>query len=231
MATRKRNRKKDRLIVCGILGGCFLCGGAIGFGIGYNIHSEPQAETEYVVVSSTNHLGIAGVSAALYENLEGLEVNQADMETQDIDVVESAETVTSYFNIPLSEELQDYIRFECEYVGIDPSLVFALIEVESNFDSQAISETNDYGLMQINKSNFDWISEEYGTEDFLDPYENIHAGVNVLAECLAKGDSIQMGLMVYNLGYDGAKELWRQEIYSTSYSRAIVNLMSEYEVE
>lgn len=56
-----------------------------------------------------------------------------------------------YFDIPLSEELQDYIREKCSEYEVPMELVIALIDKESSFRSDVVSTTNDYGFMQINQ--------------------------------------------------------------------------------
>ena len=63
-----------------------------------------------------------------------------------------------YFDIPLSEELQDYIREKCSEYEVPMELVIALIDKESSFRSDVVSTTNDYGFMQINQCNHEWLS-------------------------------------------------------------------------
>jgi soluble lytic murein transglycosylase-like protein len=46
-------------------------------------------------------------------------------------------------------ELIKTIRYEAQRVGIDPQVIFALIEVESNFRADAVSHAGAIGLMQV----------------------------------------------------------------------------------
>ena len=40
------------------------------------------------------------------------------------------------------------------------ALGIAMAEIETHFDADAVSSTSDYGLMQINKCNHDWLLKE-----------------------------------------------------------------------
>ena len=142
------------------------------------------------------------------------------------------EPVTVYFDIPLSKELQDYIRNLCDEYGVPIELVIAIIDVESTFRADVVSKTNDYGLMQINKCNHEWLTNKLGVTDFLDPYQNIYSGVHILSGHLevTNGD-IELALMRYNNGAAGAKKLWDKGIYSTAYTQKIMTVYESYKEE
>lgn len=142
------------------------------------------------------------------------------------------EPVTVYFDIPLSKELQDYIRNLCDEYGVPIELVIAMIDVESTFRADVVSKTNDYGLMQINKCNHEWLTDKLGVTDFLDPYQNINSGVHILSGHLevTNGD-IELALMRYNNEATGAKKLWDKGIYSTAYTQKIMTAYESYKEE
>lgn len=145
-------------------------------------------------------------------------------------VTEPTEPPVQYYDVPLSEDLQDYIRTLCKENDVPMSLIIAMIEVESSFRSNVISGTSDYGLMQINKINHEWLTEEYGITDFLDPYQNVFCGIAIIAGHLEKTDGdIALALMRYNCGATGAKRLWDKGIYSTSYTEKILAAMEVYD--
>jgi soluble lytic murein transglycosylase-like protein len=148
------------------------------------------------------------------------------------ETVIDTEPVTVYFDVPLSKELQDYIRNLCDEYGVPIELVIAVIDVESTFRADVVSETNDYGLMQINKCNHEWLTENLGVTDFLDPYQNINSGVHILSGHLevTNGD-IELALMRYNNGATGAKKLWDKGIYSTAYTQKIMTAYESYKEE
>lgn len=128
-----------------------------------------------------------------------------------------------YYDIPLSQELQLYTYTKCEDLGIGNyyELVLAMMWQESDFKPDTISKTKDYGLMQINICNHEWLSEELGITDFLDPYQSIDAGTHIIASLLLKYQDPHKALMAYNYGEAGAKKNWEQGYYTSSYSRAI----------
>ena len=89
---------------------------------------------------------------------------------------------------------------------------------ESGFQTDIVSGTNDYGLMQINKCNHDWLSKKLGKSNFLDPYTSIEAGVYILSDYLKKYDDVQTALVCYNMGESAIQK----GIYSTKYSRGVL---------
>lgn len=128
-----------------------------------------------------------------------------------------------YYDIPLSKELQLYTYTKCADLGIaeDYELVLAMMWQESNYRPNLISSTNDYGLMQINKYNHGWLSEELGITDFLDPYQSIDAGTHIIASLLMKYEDLHKALMAYNYGEGGARSHWNRGTYTSSYSRGV----------
>lgn len=141
--------------------------------------------------------------------------------------VEKAEVEDKlYYDVPLTNKFQDYIDEICESYGVPPEVVIALIGVESNYTPKIISKTNDYGYMQINGINHDWLMQELGVTDFLDPYDNIRCGVYMLSELYKKYSDTTQVLMCYNCGETGAKRLWDKGVYTTDYVEK-VNLAIE----
>ena len=138
-------------------------------------------------------------------------------------------TVFEPLPIPLDTNLQWYIIQKCEAKAIPPELVMALIWRESRFQSDVISSTGDYGLMQINKINHAELSKKLNISDWLEPYQNIKAGIYILDECIEYTDNYDKALMCYNLGKTGANRLFEQCVYSTPFSRSVIEKMNELE--
>ena len=69
----------------------------------------------------------------------------------------------------MPEEQQEFVYYLCSGYNLDFTLVMALIQHESSFDPNVISNTNDYGYMQINAINHDWLTETIGVTDYTDP--------------------------------------------------------------
>ena len=140
------------------------------------------------------------------------------------DPIEYKTTEVPTYDLPLSVELQLYTYDMCNEYGIVDSyeLVLAMMWKESHFKPNTISSTNDYGIMQINKINHEWLSERLGITDFLDAKQSIKAGVYIISTLLNKYNNEHKALMAYNLGEAGAKRYWKRGTYTSSYSSAVV---------
>lgn len=144
------------------------------------------------------------------------------------ETIAEAEELIPQLDIPLSTELIDYIWEMSKKYSIEYELIVAVIAIESNFDVDAKSKTSDYGLMQINKSNYRWLKEQYGFTDFTDPYQNIEAGCIILKDCIENMADYHQALMGYNMGQARAKNLIKQGSYSSKYSRKVMAKYYEY---
>lgn len=128
----------------------------------------------------------------------------------------------------LSEDLQEYTYYLCQAYYIDFNFAMALMFTESSFNTDIISATGDYGLMQINKCNHESLSSALGVTDFTEPYANIRAGLFILRGLFEKYDDAAKVCMAYNMGEYGASVLWEQGIYETTYSNKVLAKADEY---
>jgi soluble lytic murein transglycosylase-like protein len=91
-----------------------------------------------------------------------------------------------------------------EAVGarIDPLLVLAVIEVESSFDPDALSERGAMGLMQLRAPTLRREIERSGLEPNFpnDPVTNVQAGIRYLRRLLDAFGHDDVALMAYNAG-------------------------------
>ena len=156
------------------------------------------------------------LSAALQQSNDKLRLFVDDTE------VRAAEP--TYYNIPLSKDLQLYTYNKCiEYGILDHyELVLAMMWQESNYTADLISKTDDYGIMQINSCNHSWLVDLLGPTDFLDANDNINAGVYVISKLLIKYGDEHKALMAYNMGEHGASLNWQAGNYTSNYSRDVV---------
>lgn len=155
---------------------------------------------------------VASVEHKTNQGSEKIEISEIEI-TKD-------EPETQYYDIPLSDELQATTIKLCEEYNVDPIIAFAVMQKESTYQPDIISKTNDYGIMQINKINHKWLSEELGITDFLDPEQNIEAGLYMLSEYLNKYD-LHRALMSYNMGESGARKAISRGNNSSGYSRGV----------
>lgn len=154
-------------------------------------------------------------------------VMQTDIISPSLDLI--PEPHVFYLEVPLSEELQDYIREKCSDYEAPIELVIALIDKESSFWPDSVSTANYYGLTQINQCNHELLSSTLGVSNFLDPKENILCCIYIISVHLEKTNgNIELALMLYNCGTGGARNLWNKGIYSTNYSRSVMTLYKSY---
>lgn len=91
---------------------------------------------------------------------------------------------------------------------LDPTLILAIMAIESGFNPFAQSPVGAQGLMQVmTKVHNDKYENFGGTLAAFDPVTNLRVGVKVLQECIARAGSIEGGLKYYvgaaNLEDDG----------------------------
>lgn len=81
---------------------------------------------------------------------------------------------------------------------IDPTLILAIMAIESSFNPFAQSSVGAQGLMQVMTRVHDDKYEAFGgTRAAFDPISNLRVGVQVLKDCIARAGGLQEGLRYY----------------------------------
>lgn len=81
--------------------------------------------------------------------------------------------------------------------NVDPVLVRAVIQVESDFNPRCVSSKGAQGLMQL----IPGTAKRYGVRNAFDPEQNIRGGVKYLADLLAMfNHDLHRALAAYNAG-------------------------------
>jgi len=194
-------------------------------GVGRETEETIPAESETPEIETEN---APETTPASYQQVTSKLVE--DIYVPDTEFVEVIPAVEGkYLDVPMSAELQDYARNVSEEYGIPFELTMAVIYVESGFDAAAISSTGDYGLMQISYINHSDLSAKLGITDFLDPYQNIRAGVHVLSEKVSESSGdFTTALMRYNRGNAVALQQMSEGIFSTEYTDKVLAKYYEY---
>lgn len=122
--------------------------------------------------------------------------------------------------VPLEPEIVKHVVEKSQEKGIDPALVFAIIEVESNFKNEAKNGPC-IGLMQVNCNNFDRPNQAMAS--LISPSLNIDAGIEILSTYLKKYPT-EKALTCYNMGENGAKGR-----DTSGYAKKVLKAKEKYE--
>jgi soluble lytic murein transglycosylase-like protein len=121
------------------------------------------------------------------------------------------------------EEVDSSIVMAAARHNVDPNLVRAVIKVESNFNSNAVSRKGAIGLMQLMPST----ARELKVRNPFDPDQNVDAGVRHLKYLLESyNGNVDLTLAAYNAGEGAVRRSAGVPHYSETqnYVRRITNL-------
>ena len=122
--------------------------------------------------------------------------------------VEEVNAFTPWEDVPLADDLQEVLWEACQEYDIEFELALGLIEVESAFHTDAVSDVGCYGLMQLNP--------QYFPAD-LSPAENVQYGVKFLAEKLNQYAGDQgAALTAYNAGHDTGNREYAENVMAAA---------------
>lgn len=127
---------------------------------------------------------------------------------------------TAYLNFTYPLSYKNSISIYSKQYGVDPYLVAAIINVESNYDKNAISPKEARGLMQISSVTGYWAAETLPIEDFnldllFEPEINIMIGtwyLNILSKEF--DNNLQLVLAAYNGGSGNVAKWLKDKEYS-----------------
>lgn len=89
------------------------------------------------------------------------------------------------------------VREAAERHHVDPALVRAVIETESNWNPGAVSRKGAIGLMQLIPTT----AQRFGANDAFNPKQNVDAGVHYLKTLLERyNGNLDLALAAYNAG-------------------------------
>jgi soluble lytic murein transglycosylase-like protein len=89
------------------------------------------------------------------------------------------------------------VREAADRHQVDPALVRAVIETESNWNSSAISRRGAVGLMQLMPTT----AQRFGASEYYSPQQNVDAGVRYLKTLLERyNGNLDLALAAYNAG-------------------------------
>lgn len=93
-------------------------------------------------------------------------------------------------------EYDQHIEKYGQQYGVDPVLIRAVIQIESNFNPSCVSSKGARGLMQLMPGT----AKRFGVQQVHDPEQNIRGGVAYLAILLRMFGDLPRALAAYNAG-------------------------------
>lgn len=94
------------------------------------------------------------------------------------------------------EQILNFVQTCSRQYGLDPKLIRAVIQVESNYSPRAVSRAGAEGLMQLMPET----QQDLGVQSPFDIRDNIRGGVRYLGQLLERFPSLDVALAAYNAG-------------------------------
>ena len=112
-----------------------------------------------------------------------------------------AEPTYKLCDIPLSQELQIWLIDYCKDIHINPYMIMAMCERESQYNANAVGDSGrSLGIMQIQPKWHEWRMDKLGCTDLMDARQNMMVGIDILMDLYSKCDDVAWVLMAYNGG-------------------------------
>ena len=130
--------------------------------------------------------------AALNASTRGLDAAHAAIGGTELSGVDPSAGLS-----PDKQKIVDLVRELAPQYGVEPRLALALIRIESNFDSHALSPKNALGLMQLIPET----AKRFNVRNAFDPADNIRGGLTYLRWLLAYYQGrVVLAAAAYNAG-------------------------------
>jgi soluble lytic murein transglycosylase-like protein len=126
-----------------------------------------------------------------------LYINTGETSTRADWMSRSFRPLRSSGTVPVPADIDRLVKQTADHLRIDPQLVHAIIQVESEYDPNAVSRKGAMGLMQLIPAT----AQRFGVDNPFDPRQNIEGGVNYLKYLLDLfGGDLALSLAAYNAG-------------------------------
>jgi soluble lytic murein transglycosylase len=149
---------------------------------------------------------MAGSSVKEPKAAESSEPRIEEMTAEEAEVYFFILRLSDSINQSNARKLAKLIVKECDnYENLDPYLILAVIQIESEFSPKAISKRGAIGLMQVMPGTAEYIANEMGIDyggrkSLYDPFLNVRLGIHYLSLLTERYDSTENALDAYNYG-------------------------------
>lgn len=191
----------------------------------------PTDTTEEAVTETVNTLEVENtvyLQLATVEDEEDIILDEIEGEVVQLETTEWTPSFTE--RIWEDESLTPDLQYRCWEMGkkynVPKEIIMAIAYRESTYRPSLISaDGHDYGLCQIRDVNHDRVNKAVGRKlDYLNGEDSIEACAFMLSELYQKysANGWHYILMSYNGGEGYSRKLAKQGIYSSKYSRAVL---------
>lgn len=123
----------------------------------------------------------------------------------------------------LPDLVQVYLYCLCRQTDVDYPMVLAMIEAESGYHYDAVTEDGGTGYLLVREEAYKGRMGETSEEPLLNPYTNIRIGMEYLKELSDRFISKDEVLTAYHYGVDSAyKNFWNGSVYNSPYSDKVL---------
>lgn len=178
------------------------------------------------------------------------EVHDLPVESNETNLKDEKEVETlstnkrpEYSDIPLEEEVLDYLYLKSEEYEISYELMLAIADVESDFGRDTYGKnkdgTYDSGLLQVNSSNLKWLSKLAGIKN-VDP-QNYKHNIDMAVALFdyerqywrdleySEEDVFWLSIYGYHRGRGNTIEMAARDVWSSSYVDKVVAAKEQIE--
>ncbi|MGQ0506147.1 MAG: lytic transglycosylase domain-containing protein, partial [Myxococcaceae bacterium] len=132
------------------------------------------------------------------------------------------------FGLTLRKQVARAVVEEARRAGYDPLLILAVIDVESDFSTGAVSDKGARGLMQIQPTTLHFLAQREGlklsqSEVAADPSLTVRLGIRYLRQLHDRFHDLDLALMAYNAGPTKLRRFMRENEHGMfrAYSQAV----------
>ncbi len=134
--------------------------------------------------------------------LRSLAAPSSDLSAQQLALVQAIKTKYRMASEPLNAIVLEVYDL-ANRSSLDPTLILAVIGIESNFNPFANSPVGAKGLMQVvAEVHSEQFTPYGGPMAIFDPKTNLRIGVKILKECIDLTGKVEEGLRLYKAGED-----------------------------